>query len=136
MVENVRPFGNEGEMDQEVTVPPLTVGVAVVMAVPLFRVNGLPLYAMELGAASFTVIDTLAVELPPVLVAVTVYVAVEVILVGVPEIAPLVVENDSPAGSEGEMDQEVTVPPLTVGVAVVMATPLVSVNGVPLYTRE
>ena len=91
---------------------------------------------MELGAASLTVMDTLVVALPPLLLAVTVYVAVDVMLVGVPEIAPLVVENDSPAGSDGEIDQDVTVPPLTLGVAVVMAVPLVKVNGVPLYTRE
>ena len=91
---------------------------------------------MELGAASFTVMDTLVVALPPLLLAVTVYVAVDVMLVGVPEIAPLVVENDRPAGNDGEMDQEVTVPPLTLGVAVVIAVPLVKVNGVPLYTRE
>ena len=57
-------------------------------------------------------------------------------LVGVPEIAPLVVENVRPLGSDGEIDHEVTVPPLTVGVAVVMAVPLVRVNGLPLYTRE
>ena len=83
-----------------------------------------------------TVMDTLVVALPPLLLAVTVYVAVEVMLVGVPEIAPLVVENESPAGSEGEIDQDVIVPPLTLGVAVVIAVPLVKVNGVPLYTRE
>jgi len=53
-------------------------------------------------------------------------------LVGVPDIAPLVVENDSPAGSDGEIDQDVIVPPLTLGVAVVIAVPLVKVNGVPL----
>jgi len=80
--------------------------------------------------------DTLVVALPPLLLAVTVYVAVEVMLVGVPEIAPLVVENDSPAGSDGEIDQDVIVPPLTLGVAVVIAVPLVKVNGVPLYIRE
>ena len=83
-----------------------------------------------------TVMDTLVVALPPLLLAVTVYVAVEVMLVGVPEIAPLVVENDSPAGSDGEIDQDVIVPPLTLGVAVVIAVPLVKVNGVPLYIRE
>lgn len=83
-----------------------------------------------------TVMDTLVVALPPLLLAVMVYVAVDVMAVGVPEIAPLVVENDSPAGSDGEIDQDVTVPPLTVGLAIVMAVPLVNVNGVPLYTRE
>ena len=48
--------------------------------------------------------------------------------VGVPPIAPVDEFNESPAGSEGETDQEVTGPPLVVGVTVVMAVPLVSVN--------
>ena len=50
------------------------------------------------------------------------------IAVGVPLIAPVVESSAKPAGSEGETDQEVTVPPLNVGVTVVMAVPLVSVN--------
>jgi len=41
---------------------------------------------------------------------------------------PFEVENDRPAGSAGEIDQEVTFPPLEVGRTVVIATPLVSVN--------
>ena len=57
---------------------------------------------------------TSAVVLPPVLVAVTVYVAEEVMAVGVPLMAPLEESSESPAGSEGETDQEVTVPPLEV----------------------
>ena len=34
-----RPDGRDGETDQDVMVPPLRVGVTVVMAVPLVRVN-------------------------------------------------------------------------------------------------
>ena len=79
---------------------------------------------------------TSAVVLPPVLVAVTVYVAEEVIAVGVPLMAPLEESSESPAGSEGETDQEVTVPPLEVGVTVVIAVPLVSVNEFGLYDKE
>ena len=45
--------------------------------------------------------------------------------VGVPEIAPVEESSESPAGREGETDQEVTGPPLAVGVTVVMAVPLV-----------
>ena len=71
---------------------------------------------------------TVVVSLPPVLLAVTVYVAEEVIAVGVPLIAPVVVEKESPDGSDGEIDQEVTVPPLEVGVTVVMVVPFVSVS--------
>ena len=75
-----------------------------------------------------TTMVTVAVSLPPVLLAVTVYVAEEVIAVGVPLIAPVVVEKESPDGSDGEIDQEVTVPPLEVGVTVVMVVPFVSVS--------
>ena len=68
------------------------------------------------------------VALPPVLVPVTVYVAEEVTAVGVPLMAPSDEANERPAGSEGETDQDVTVPPVVVGVVVVMAVPLVKVN--------
>ena len=40
--------------------------------------------------------------------------------------------NDNPAGSDGETDQEVIGPPLTVGVAVVIVVPFVNVNEVGL----
>ena len=66
--------------------------------------------------------------LPPVLLAVMVYVAEEVMASGVPEMAPVEESRDSPDGSEGETDHEVTVPPLEVGVTVVIAVPFVSVN--------
>ena len=42
--------------------------------------------------------------------------------VGVPEIAPVVLDRESPAGKDGEIDQEVTVP-VTEGVTVFMAVP-------------
>ena len=71
---------------------------------------------------------TEAVVLPPVLLAVTVYDAEEVMADGVPLIAPVDESSERPAGRVGETDHEVTVPPLTVGVTVVMAVPLVSVN--------
>ena len=48
--------------------------------------------------------------------------------VGVPEIAPVEVEKERPAGRVEEIDQEVTVPPLEVGVTVVMAVFLVNVR--------
>ena len=50
------------------------------------------------------------------------------IAVGVPLISPVEVSNDKPAGKDGETDQEVTVPPLIVGVTVVIAVPFVRVN--------
>ena len=42
--------------------------------------------------------------------------------------APSEAANERPDGKAGEMDQVVTVPPVVVGVVVVMAVPLVSVN--------
>ena len=75
-----------------------------------------------------TVMVTVAVELPPVLLAVTVYCVEDVMAVGVPLMAPVDESRERPAGSEGETDQEITVPPLSVGETVVMAVPLVSVN--------
>ena len=71
---------------------------------------------------------TSAVSLPPVLLVVIVYVAEEVTAVGVPLMAPVEASNDKPAGSVGETDHDVIAPPLTVGVAVVIAVPFVSVN--------
>ena len=48
--------------------------------------------------------------------------------VGVPEIAPVVLLKTRPAGSAGEIDHEVTAPPLDVGVMVDSETFLVSVS--------
>ena len=47
---------------------------------------------------------TMAVALPPVLLAVTVYEVDELVAVGVPEIAPVEVEKARPDGKEGEID--------------------------------
>lgn len=76
--------------------------------------------------------EIVAVALPPVLLAVTVYEVEDDVTVGVPEMAPVVVENERPDGSDGEIAHEVTVPPLDVGVTVVMAVPLLRVYGLPL----
>ena len=69
---------------------------------------------------------TMAVALPPVLLAVTVKYVEEVMEVGVPLMAPDVLENDRPAGNDGEIDHEVTAPPLEVGVRADMVTSLVN----------
>ena len=63
--------------------------------------------------------------LPPVLLAVTVKDVEEVMAVGVPLMAPVDVENESPAGSDGVIDQDVTVPPLEVGVTADIVTSFV-----------
>ena len=75
-----------------------------------------------------TTMVTSAVVLPPVLVAVTVYVAELVMAVGVPLMAPVEESSERPAGRDGETDHDVMAPPLAVGVTVVMAVPLVKVN--------
>ena len=67
-----RPVGSVGETDHEVTVPPLTVGVTVVMAVPLVSVNEFGLYVSDEGTTSLTTMVKVAVSLPPELLAVTV----------------------------------------------------------------
>ena len=48
--------------------------------------------------------------------------------VGVPLMAPVDVLNERPLGRDGEIDHELTAPPLAVGVTVLMAEPLVSVS--------
>jgi hypothetical protein len=79
---------------------------------------------------------TVVVASPPVLVAVTVYVVEEVTADGVPDISPVEVEKARPAGSDGETAQEMTVPPLDVGVDAVMRESFVKVNGLSLYETE
>ena len=54
--------------------------------------------------------------------------AEEVTAVGVPEMAPVVLEMASPAGSDGETDHDTTVPPVEVADNVLMAVPLVKVK--------
>jgi hypothetical protein len=79
---------------------------------------------------------TVAVALPPVLFAVTVYVVVLDSTVGVPEIVPVVREKESPVGSVGVIDQEVTAPPLDVGVAVCINVPFCKVKEFGVYVTE
>ena len=80
------------------------------------------------GASSFTKMVTLAVALPPLLLAVTVYEAEDDVVVGVPEMEPVEESSESPDGSAGDTVHEVTAPPLDVGVTVVMAVFLVNVR--------
>jgi hypothetical protein len=70
-VSRAKPAGRDGDTEYETTVPPLDVTVAVVMAVPLVKVKEFVLYVID-GATSLTTIVTLAVSVPPVLVAVMV----------------------------------------------------------------
>ena len=56
------------------------------------------------GGMLFTVIPIVNVVDPPEFVAVTTYEAEAETVVGVPEITPVVVFNESPAGSAGETE--------------------------------
>ena len=127
-VSNDRPVGSDGVIDQEVIVPPLAVGVIVVIATFTVSVDELGLYVIEEGAASVTSMVTVAVALPPEFDAVTVYVAEEVIAVGVPEIVPVDTSNDKPDGSDGETLHDVTAPPDAVGIALDITEPFCNVN--------
>ena len=80
---------------------------------------------MDDGAATLTVMVTMAVALPPVLVAVTVYDVEDEMTVGVPLMAPVDVSKERPAGSVPEIDHDVTVPPLEVGVTADLVTSVV-----------
>ena len=55
------------------------------------------------------------------------------IAVGVPLIVPFAVFRDKPAGSDGDTEYEVTVPPVDVGEMVVMAVPFSKVRVFELY---
>ena len=65
------PAGKDGETDQEVIVPPPIVGVSVVIVVPFSKVREFEPYEI-VGGTSLTTMVTLAVSVPPVLVAVIV----------------------------------------------------------------
>ena len=77
-----------------------------------------------------TTMVILAVSVPPVLVAVMVYTAEDVTAVGVPLIAPVEVSRAKPAGSEGDTEYDMTVPPVEVTVSVVIAVSFVKVSEV------
>ena len=70
-VSSDKPAGSDGETEYETTVPPVDVTDVVVIAVPFVNVNEFVLYDMT-GAISLTTMVTLAVSVPPVLVAVIV----------------------------------------------------------------
>jgi hypothetical protein len=65
--------------------------------------------------------------LPVTFVAVMVYIDKKDCEVGVPEITPVEVLNDNPAGKDGLIAQVVTAPPVLVGVKVDIAVPTVYV---------
>ena len=106
------PAGSDGDTDQEVIVPPFTVGVTVVIAVPLVSVKEFGLYVRDDGATSLTTMVTVAVVLPPLFVAVIVTDVEDVTAVGVPERTPVEKSKLRPAGRPRVIPHVVTVPPL------------------------
>ena len=98
------PAGSDGDTDHVVTVPPVVVGVVVFIVVPFVNVKELGLYVMDVGATSLTTMVRVAVSVPAVLVAVTVYVEEEATTVGVPLMVPFAVFKDRPEGSDGETE--------------------------------
>ena len=72
------------------------------------------------------VISIVVVALPPVLVAVIVYVVTVESTVGVPLISPVDESMFKPVGNPGLIDHVTTGPPATVGIPVVIAESLVS----------
>ena len=77
------------------------------------------------GAMSFTV-NVIVVEAEPAeLFAQIVYVAVEVIVSGVPQIVPFEAPKLSPDGNEVSRSHVVTSPPVLIGLIVVIVVPLV-----------
>jgi hypothetical protein len=54
----------------------------------------------------------------------------------VPEIVPVERSKERPAGSDGEIDQDVIAPPLDVGVTVVIAVSFAKLNELGLYVRD
>ena len=83
-----------------------------------------------------TVMVIVAVSVPPVLVAVIVYEAVEVTAVGVPLIAPVEVSRTNPAGRDGDTAYDTTAPPVEVTVSVVIAVPFSNVSVVEPYVMD
>lgn len=71
-VSKLRPAGNVAEIDQEVTAPPLEVGVTADIVTSFVSDNELGVYVMEDGATSLTVMETVVESLPPAFVAVMV----------------------------------------------------------------
>ena len=71
-LENDSPAGSDGETDHDVGVPPLVVGVTVVIVVPFVNASELGEYVIVEGAISFTWMVSVAVLLPPAFIAVTV----------------------------------------------------------------
>ena len=100
------------------------------MAVPFSSVMFSGEYEMSLGACALTVIEMVAVDSPPGLLAVMLYNAVADVAVGVPLMTPVELML-RPDGSEGEELQK-ALSPVFEGVILVIGVPTENVNGEPV----
>ena len=132
-----RPAESSGDIDHWVTVPPVDNGT---------RSKSVELRSksMSLGTYSTTgkfvrmVMLMNAVEIPPVLVALIVYIVRGSSSVGVPLITPVEVSNARPAGRLGLMDQVTNSPdPVMVGEIgrSLLAVLLVNVKSLGTYSK-
>ena len=117
-VDEYSPTSPVESMKVDRIAPPELVGVAVEdMAVLLVRTNQSGEYEMS-GTSSLTVMFTVAVDDPPLLLAQMVNVLSVINDVGVPQIVPLLVPKDRPLGRVGEIAHEVIAPePVSVTVS-------------------
>ena len=129
----------EGEIVQLVGVPPLIVGVRVVIAESLAKMSCEELYTTELGAvvppASTTEIYKEVVVAPALLLAVIVYTVGVCKVLGV----PLNIQAGlkfNPLGIVGEIEHELGVPPVIVGVVFAIALSFSNIRGELLYIKE
>ena len=129
-VPHVSPLGRDGLISHDVIAPPLVDGRFGVIAVPFSSVMFSGEYVMSLGACSLTVIEMVAVDSPPGLLAVMLYNAVVNAAVGVPLITPLELKL-RPEGRDGETPQKALSPVLE-GVILVIGVPTENVNGEPV----
>ena len=127
---SVSPPGSSGLTVNCTDAPPVTVGVFDVPT-PLVYTAGAALYLSRLGALSLIANSRSWVSEPPEFVAVTVYVVLATIAVGVPVITPVLESSASPNGSAGATANDVDAPLVTIGVfGAGIATPLVYTIGV------
>jgi len=99
----LKPYGNDGEIENVIGDVPDTVGTKLDAAFVGGYAMELTSYARLEGAMAFvtTEISNVTDDVPAVLLISTVYVVDVLIVVGVPEITPLELDNDKPLGNDG-----------------------------------
>lgn len=128
---NPSPAGNDGEIDQDVAVPPEFVGERDAIGIPITPEIVVGVKEMEgAGTVARTSMLNEAELLPVELVPVTVYVVEDAIAVGVPEMFPFVELKARPAGKEGEILHKVAGDPMFRGATTAEATSLYIVKEV------